>query len=99
MRAKRLMNASVFDFLSLECSTRSIIFDTVLSPKLLVVRTLITPDRLTQPEITSSPSPASRGRLSPVRATVLRAVEPSTTTPSIGTFSPGLTTMVSPTST
>ena len=40
-----------------------------------------------------------RGRLSPVSALVFRLEEPSTTTPSSGTFSPGWTTMMLPTST
>ena len=39
------------------------------------------------------------GRLSPVSALVLRLAVPSTTTPSIGTFSPGCTTITLPTAT
>ena len=70
--------------------------EAVDSPKEWVTRSLMTPVRLTQPEATSVPLAASRGRLSPVRATVSRLVEPSTTVPSRGTFSPGFTTMTSP---
>ena len=54
---------------------------------------------MTQPERIGSPIPASRGALSPVRATVFKEVAPSITVPSIGTFSPGFTTMISPTDT
>ncbi len=54
---------------------------------------------LTQPEITSSPALTSRGRLSPVSAAVFSVELPNVTTPSIGIFSPGFTTMVLPTST
>ena len=54
---------------------------------------------MTQPERTSSPAATSRGALSPVRAAVLREDVPSTTLPSMGTRSPGRTTMTLPTST
>jgi len=53
----------------------------------------------TVPENTSSPGATSRGRLSPVSAAVFSVEVPSSTTPSIGTFSPGRTTIVLPTST
>ena len=96
-RAKRVMKASLFDLFSSALSTKAIIFETVLSPKLFVLRTLMTPLRLMQPEMTSSPSFKSRGTLSPVNATVFNAELPSMTTPSRGTFSPGFTKMVSPT--
>ena len=91
------MNDSLLDLCSSALSTNSIIFETVLSPKSLVVFTRITPVRLTQPEITSSPTLKSLGMLSPVRAIVLRDDVPSMIFPSRGTFSPGLMTMISPT--
>ena len=50
------------------------------------------------PLMISSPS-SHRGRLSPVSALVLRVELPSTITPSIGTFSPGCTTITEPGST
>ncbi len=83
----------------LEFSTRSRIFDTVDSPKAFVVRMCKTPDMFTQPLITSSPSAASLGRLSPVSALVFSVEAPSTITPSMGTFSPGCTVMIVPGST
>ena len=70
--------------------------ETVDSAKRFVVRMVSTPSSLMQPLMTSSPALTRRGRLSPVNATVLRLDWPSTTTPSSGTFSPGLTRMVEP---
>ena len=99
MRAKRVIKASLCDLFSLAFSTSERIFETVLSPKLFVVRTRMTPERLTQPEMTSSPTVASRGMLSPVRAMVFKAVLPSMITPSRGTFSPGRIRITEPTST
>lgn len=90
------MKASLFDLFLSALSTREIILDTVLSPKLLVVRTRTTPERLMQPDMIVSPSFKSRGILSPVRAMVFKAELPSTTIPSNGTFSPGRITIVSP---
>ena len=91
------MKSSDFDLREEAFSTRSRILDTVLSPNSLVVRSFSTPVMLMQPEMISSPSPTSRGRDSPVRAAVFRAELPSVTTPSMGTFSPGWTTMTVPT--
>ena len=91
------MKASLFDLFSSALSTKAIILETVLSPKFFVVRTRMTPVKLIHPETTSSPSFKSRGTLSPVSAKVFKAELPSTTTPSKGTFSPGRTTMTSPT--
>ena len=51
---------SDFDFLELEFSTRSRIFDTADSPNSFVVLILSTPVILIQPLITSSPGSASR---------------------------------------
>ena len=52
-----------------------------------------------QPEMTSWPTVTSLGTLSPVRAAVFRVELPSVTMPSMGTFSPGWTTMMEPIST
>ena len=93
------MKFSARAFLLLEFSTRSRIFATVDSPNSLVTRTRMRPLRLTHPLMTSSPGSTSRGRDSPVRAAVLRVEAPSSTTPSSGTFSPGLQTIVSPSAT
>ena len=97
--AKRVMKFSERDLRSLAFSTSSRIFEAVESPNDLSTRTRMTPERLTQPEMTLSVTEASRGSLSPVSATVFRLVEPSTMVPSRGTLSPGATTMTSPTST
>ena len=94
-----MIKASLFDLFWSALSTRLIILETVLSPKLLVVRTRINPVKLTHPDMMLSPSFKSRGILSPVSAMVFKAEFPSITTPSSGTFSPGLITMISPTST
>ena len=96
MRANFEMKFSDFDFLELDSSTSSKIFDTVDSPNSFVVLILSTPDILMHPLMTSSPSDASRGALSPVRATVLSVDLPLVITPSIGIFSPGFTTIVLP---
>ena len=96
MRAKRVMKDSLRDLRESAFSTSRMIFETVLSPKVFVVLMRRTPERLMQPEATSSPFSTSRGRLSPVRATVLREEVPSMTVPSRGIFPPGRTTMTSP---
>ena len=96
MRANLVMNDSLRDFCPSALSTSWSIFDTVLSPKDFVALTLSTPERLMQPEMTSSPTLTSLGMLSPVSATVLSEDIPSVTVPSKGTFSPGLMTMTSP---
>ena len=94
--AKRVMNASDLDFFELAFSTRSSIFETVDSPNSREVLILITPLKLMQPLSASSPHLASRGTLSPVRAAVSSVVLPSTMVPSMGIFSPGLTTIIEP---
>ena len=99
MRANLAMKSSLRDLRELEFSTSSSILDTVDSPKALVVLIFNTPVMLMQPLMISSPSCTSRGRLSPVRALVFRVELPSTTTPSIGAFSPGCTTITVPTAT
>ena len=93
------MNSSELDFRELAFSTSSRIFDTVDSPNSFVVRTFSRPLRLMQPLMISSPSRHSRGALSPVRALVLSVDLPSRITPSMGTFSPGWTTITVPIST
>ena len=85
-----------FDFFILEFSTSSSILDTVESPNSLVVLILNTPVRLIQPLMISSPTSAERGTLSPVIALVLRVELPLIIMPSIGTFSPGFTTISIP---
>ena len=97
MRAKRVMKFSVRAFFSLAFSTSSRTRATVDSPKGLVVRTWMRPVMLMQPLMMSSPDLAGRGIDSPVRAAVSSWVSPSTMTPSIGTRSPGLTTITVPT--
>ena len=88
-RANFEMKSSLLLFLELAFSTRSRIFETVDSPNSFVVLTLSTRVMFMLPLMISSPSLTSRGRLSPVRALVLREEAPSITIPSIGTFSPG----------
>ena len=93
------MKFSLVDFFSLAFSTRSRILDTVDSSQGRVTRMRRTPVWLTQPLMTSSPTPTSRGTDSPVRAAVSREDSPVRTVPSRGTRSPGFTTMTAPTST
>ena len=99
MRANFEIKSSDLDFLELAFSTRSRIFDTVDSPNSFVVFTFSTPVILMQPLMISSPGFISLGRLSPVSALVFKEEIPSATMPSIGTFSPGCTTMTVPIST
>ena len=98
-RANLEIKSSAFDLRELAFSTRSRILETVDSPNSFVVRIFRRPLILMQPLMTSSPDSTSRGRLSPVRALVFSVELPSTTSPSIGIFSPGFTTMIVPTST
>lgn len=94
-----MIKFSLFDFFILEFSTRSSILETVESPNSFDVLILKTPVRLMQPLIISSPLLTERGTLSPVNALVFSVDSPLTTTPSIGTFSPGLTIISVPIST
>ena len=94
--ANLVINDSLLDLFLSARSTRSMIFETVLSPKTFVVFTLTTPERFMQPDMILSPTEISRGRLSPVNAAVSSEVSPSMTLPSIGTLSPGFTTIISP---
>ena len=97
--ANFVMNSSDLDLRELAFSTRSRIFETVDSPNSFVVFIFRTPVILIHPLTISSPSATSLGRLSPVSALVFRAALPSITIPSIGTFSPGWTTITEPIST
>ena len=81
---------SDFDFLELEFSTSSRILDTVDSPNSFVVRIFNKPVMLIQPLITSSPTFAFLGRLSPVNALVFNVEVPSVITPSMGTSLPAV---------
>ena len=93
------MKCSLVDFFSLAFSTRSKILETVDSSQQRVTFTRRRPVWLTQPLMTMSPGTTSRGTDSPVRAAVSRAEVPSSTCPSRGTRSPGLTTITFPTAT
>ena len=93
------MKFSVRAFFSLAFSTSSRMRLTVDWPNGFVVRMRSTPVMLMQPETAVSPASAWRGIDSPVIAAVSRRDDPCSITPSIGTRSPGLTTMTSPTAT
>ena len=93
------MKFSVLAFFSLAFSTSSRMRLTVDSPNGLVVRTLMRPVMLMQPDTTSAPTSTWRGTDSPVSAAVSSCVAPSTMVPSMGTRSPGFTTMMVPTAT
>ena len=62
-----------------------------------MARHFINPEVLIVAPETVDPIVLSTGILSPVRADSLMALFPSITMPSTGTFSPGLTTKISPT--
>ena len=91
------MNFSLLDLLSFAFSTKSKIFVAVDSSKTLVTLTRIIPERLMQPERIISLAATFLGMLSPVSATVSSVDVPSIISPSTGTFSPGLITIISPT--
>ena len=93
------MKFSVCAFFDEAFSTSSSIFDTVESSKSLVVFTFRVPLSFIQPLMISSPTFTDRGTDSPVSAAVFNMEEPSMTTPSKGTFSPGSMVMMVPTST
>ena len=90
------MKFSAFDLREEAFSTSSRMRATVLSAKVPVVRTVITPVRLITPLRISSPARLSTGALSPVSAAAFTLVSPVRITPSSGTRSPGFTTIVSP---
>ena len=93
------MKRSVRAFFSLAFSTSSRMRDTVDSAKGAFTFTRITPVMLMQPETAATPGSTTVGTLSPVSALVSSWLLPSTTSPSSGTRSPGLTTITSPTAT
>ena len=68
----------------------------VVSRRSRVTRTSSAPRPLMVPANTSSPGALSTGSDSPVTGAWLTALAPATTSPSSGTFSPGLTTMTAP---
>ena len=78
------------------CTSRAIWASSVSAPT-LVARTTSRPPALTVAPVTASPGPTSTGTGSPVSSEASIADEPSSTTPSVATFSPGRTTKRSPT--
>ena len=73
-----------------------IIWESVVSSPTLVASHRRKPDWFRVAAETVSPEDLSAGMLSPVRAASLTALVPSTTIPSTGIFSPGLTIKISP---
>ena len=80
-------------------STRRTICERVVSSPTFVARILKKPDRFIVAPTTSPPTDLSFGTLSPVIADSSIDAPPSVITPSVGTASPGRTTMMSPTRT
>jgi hypothetical protein len=76
--------------------TSQAIWATAVSAPTLVARTTSRPPALTVAPATSAPGPTSTGTGSPVSMLMSIAEEPSSTTPSVATFSPGRTTKRSP---
>jgi hypothetical protein len=68
------------------------IWATAVSAPTCVARTTRRPETFTVAPIASSPGPTSTGTLSPVRSDVSTDDRPDSMTPSVATFSPGLTT-------
>ena len=99
MRANRVMKFSVRALRSLAASTISIMRETVESAYAFVVFMRKTPVRFVLPLKTSLFSCTLTGALSPVRADVSTSLAPLITSPSIGTRSPGFTTITLPTRT
>ncbi len=93
------MSFSVGAFRAAASSTSSRIRETDDSPNGFVTRTRIVPEPLTKPARTMSLSLTDRGTDSPVSADVSTADSPRMTSPSSGTRSPGLTSIVAPTTT
>ena len=91
-----VINFSDFDFLLLALSTNSKILLTVESSYFLVTFIFKIPSKLIHPLKISSSLQTFLGVDSPVKAFVSKNDEPSTIIPSIGTFSPGLTKIISP---
>ena len=80
-------------------STRRTIRARAVSAPTRVARTTSRPSRLTVAPVTSSPGPAATGTDSPVSSDRSIEERPSSTTPSVASFSPGRTTNRSPTAT
>ncbi|MNE29467.1 hypothetical protein D3C80_1229490 [compost metagenome] len=81
------------------CSTRSITWARKVSWPTLVARTCSRPSLFRVAPITASPGPFSFGSDSPVARDSSTWLRPSTTSPSLGIFSPGRTSIRSPTTT
>jgi len=79
-------------------STRRAIWASWVSPPTRVARTTRRPPALTVAPTTASPTVTSTGTDSPVSMLASMAERPSTTVPSVATFSPGRTTKWTPTS-
>ena len=77
--------------------TRRAIWARAVSAPTRVARTTRRPPALTVAPVTGSPGPTSTGTGSPVRREASIAEVPSSTMPSVATFSPGRTTNRSPT--
>ena len=78
-------------------STSEAICASAVSAPTRVARTTIRPPAFTVAPATSEPGDTSTGTVSPVSMLMSTADEPSSTTPSVATFSPGRTTKRSPT--
>ena len=78
-------------------STRRAIWARAVSAPTRVASTTRRPPALTVAPVTGSPGPTSTGTGSPVSSEASMAEVPSTTMPSVATFSPGRTTKRSPT--
>ena len=78
-------------------STSAAICASAVSAPTRVARTTIRPPAFTVAPATSEPGDTSTGTVSPVSMLMSTAEEPSSTTPSVATFSPGRTTKRSPT--
>ncbi len=76
--------------------TRRAIWASLVSAPTRTARTTSRPPALTVPPVTASPGPTSTGTGSPVSSEASMADDPSSTTPSVATFSPGRTTKRSP---
>ena len=94
--ANLVIKFSDLDFLLVAFSISSKILETVLSSKLVVTLTLMIPSLLIEPLRTSLPSLTKTGTASPVSIEVSNELVPSTMTPSNGSFSPTLTSRISP---
>ena len=83
-------------FVAAASLTMAIICESVVSSPTRVARQRMYPEILLVAAETLSPTFLSTGMLSPVSAASFTALEPSSTTPSTGIFSPGRTANISP---